>query len=332
MRFEVSRTVDRDQWQAVADSCEYATFFHTPWWPMPFLAADSSMRDRTLTFRFEDGAVAIFPMVERRTIRGLNRVLLSSVAGCYGGWISADPLGPDHVRAMTDWIVARHRNLTWRLNPWDPNGSLLGGRCTQKDSTEALSFPQFQDEAAIWDNYRHSVRKQVNKSERAGMTIQLGEDWSQWLRYYQIYEQAIQKWGSAASNRYPLELFRGFFELRGPKVKLWLVCAGEKIVGGNLNFYHNRHCVEWHACFDPEYLPHGTRNFLVHHIILDAFAAGYEIYDFNPSGGHAGSQAFKQTFGTTSLSCDLIERRDVLYRLGTRPQLRRLRSLVAGRA
>src|SRR5690606_40368798 len=57
VRFEVSRTVDRDQWQAVADSCEYATFFHTPWWPMPFLAADSSMRDRTLTFRFEDGEI-----------------------------------------------------------------------------------------------------------------------------------------------------------------------------------------------------------------------------------------------------------------------------------
>ena len=68
-----------------------------------------------------------------------------------------------------------------------------------------------------------------------------------------------------------------------------------------MNFYHNKHCVEWHASFLSDYFKYGIRNFLVHNLILDANAKCYKYYDFNPSGGHEGTMRFKESFGPERL-------------------------------
>ena len=91
------------------------------------------------------------------------------------------------------------------------------------------------------------------------------------------------------------------FKTRSPDIKLWLAIFDGKVVGGNLNFYRNKHCVEWHASFLSDYFRYGVRNFLVHNIVLDANAKGYKYYDFNPSGGLEGGVRFKETFGTEKL-------------------------------
>ena len=43
------------------------------------------------------------------------------------------------------------------------------------------------------------------------------------------------------------------FKLRDPNIKLWLVIFDGKVVGGNLVFYHNKHCVAWHASYLSDY-------------------------------------------------------------------------------
>lgn len=313
MRFRVTDRVDFKEWQDIADQCDYATFFHTPLWFRVFSETYPKLKIATRQFVFEDGKVAIFPLIEKRRMRGLVKAYTSGPARSYGGWISAEPLRSDHVAAMTRWVMERLDNIAWRINPLEENAPLIDAYKTKEDSTEILYLSHFPDEETLKQNYKHSVRKQINKAIRANLSVRIAQTWGEWERYNELYRMSVSTWGDEASNNYPVEFFRNLYNLRNPKVRLWLVICEGDIVGGNLNFYQSRHCVEWHAVFDKAFLKFGSRNFLVHTIIMDALSNGYYFYDFNPSGGHEGARTFKQTFGTTKTSAGVIHRRHIPY-------------------
>jgi hypothetical protein len=315
IRFEVLDRIDPDEWQTIADAAPAATFFHTATWLSVFTRSDPATRNVTKVFRFEDGVTAVFPLLARKLLGGLGVKTESSPAACYGGWISADPLTPDHALAIVRSMQGTSCNLIWRVNPFDPLGSLLEPFATIPDTTEILGLRDFADEASLRAHFRHSARKQINKGCRAGFTVRIAETWEAWEAYYRIYGARLEQWGSSASSRYSLAFFRALYDARGPKVRLWVVERDGKIVGGNVNFYQGRHCVEWHAAYDCEFFSRGVRDFLVDRIVRDAWARGFAWYDFNPSGGHEGSRRFKQTFGTTPWPSNLIIMRRGLYRL-----------------
>ncbi len=294
------------EWQEIADRCSYATFFHTPSWFAAFSEIHPKCKIVTKRFVFEDGTVAIFPFVEYRTIANLHKNNLIGPFGCYGGWISADDLHSENAVVIVDWIFRNLRSLTWRVNPLDKEASLLERHSTSIDTTELLFLEHFEDESQLRRKYKHSVRKEINKATRAGLTVKLAENWNEWEEYFGLYQTALLRWGDKATSKYPIELFEYFFRLKSDKIKLWLVMHENNIIGGNLNLYHNRHCVEWHAAFDSRFFGTGARNFLVDRIIVHALRQGYGYYDFNPSGGHEGTRKFKQAFGTEQVSSNLI--------------------------
>ncbi len=304
----VTEEIWTQEWQRVADSCSYATFFHTPLWYGAFSRMDSHARVATRTVRFADGKSAVLPLMVRRRYGGLVRAYETSPAGCYGGWISVDDLGPEHVHALASLITEGLGDVYWRVNPFDPAAAALAVPGAVADSTEALFLDRFPDEDALRAHYRHSVRKQINKGERFGLAVRPASDWGDWEAYFEIYRLSLQRWVTPSSY-YPLDFFRGLFEAKSERIRLWLVTHGSQIVGGNLNFYQGTHCVEWHAVFVDEYFRHGSRNFLVHKLILDAHARGFRVYDFNPSGSNESTRAFKRSYGTESLAANVFERR-----------------------
>jgi hypothetical protein len=313
---EVSAVGWDAEWQEIASRSPYATFFHSPLWHRIFVEVDSSLRPATRRFVFGDGKVAIFPLVESRRIMGISRTFQASPAGCYGGWICRDRLLPRQIDVITRWVLRNCPDLYWRLNPFDPDCADLAAIASTPDSTEALDLTAYPDDAALRANYRHSVRKQIAKAARTGIVVSTAESWDEWEAYYGLYQTRLAQWGRAASNHYPLELFRKFFEERGTSVRLWIASHEGRLIGGTLNLYNGRHCVEWHAAFDTKELCCGVRDYLVDWIIRDARDRGFTIYDFNPSGGHEGTIRFKQTFGTTSRPCDVIIRNSGLCRVG----------------
>lgn len=314
MQLQVSHDVDWEEWQTVADGCPYATFFHTPSWLRVFAQTYPGVRIATRRFQFEDGRSAIFPLLERRVRAGLTTLYESTAEGCYGGWISSDDLPTEDIGGMCQWILTNCRSLVWRTNPLN-QVARLSDLSSEADTTEILPLTDFDDEESLLRNYKHSVRKQINKAKRANLHVRPAETWSHWEAYLRIYESAVERWGKKAYIHYPPKLFRSLFDLGSSRVKLWLVTANDEIVGGNLNFYQGRHAVEWHAAFDAKSFALGARNFLVHNIILDARSAGYAYYDFNPSGPLEGARRFKQTFGTKSLPAHVIVRKHGLLRL-----------------
>jgi CelD/BcsL family acetyltransferase involved in cellulose biosynthesis len=215
------------------------------------------------------------------------------------------------------------------VNPIDPLGKVLDRFVTIPDTTEILSLRDFADEDSLRAHFHHSARKQINKGCRAGLTARVSEQWEEWEEYYRIYEARLRNWGKAATSRYPMALLRALYEARGSKMSLWVVARDGKIVGGNLNFYQGRHCVEWHAAYDPTFFSCGARDFLVDRIIRNAWGRGFTWYDFNPSAGIEGTRRFKRTFGTGALPSNLILWRRGIYRLeSTRRALRTVRGLV----
>lgn len=294
------------EWQEIADRCSYATFFHTPSWFVAFSEIYPMCKIVTKRFAFEDGTVAIFPFMEHRTIANLHNNNLIGPFGCYGGWISADDLHSEHAVAIADWIFRNLRSLTWRINPLDKSASLLERHSTAIDTTELLFLEHLEDESQLRRKYKYSVRKEINKAIKADLTAKVAENWNEWEEYFRLYQTVLRRWGDKATSKYPIELFKYFFRLKSDKIKLWLVMHENNIIGGNLNFYHNKHCVEWHAVFDSRFFGIGARNFLVDQIITHALHHGYGYYDFNPSGGHEGTRKFKQAFGTVQVSSNLI--------------------------
>lgn len=317
MRLQVSHEVSIEEWQEVSRQCSYATFFHTPLWLGVFPKSFPRTRIATKKFQFENGSVAIFPLLERKVRFGLATLYESTAEGCYGGWISSDPLPSECIRAMCQWLFRNCRNIAWRTNPLDGERDELAGFTTHPDTTEILFLKDFETEESLLRHYKHSVRKQINKAKRADLEARLAVDWRDWKAYFQVYQSSVQRWGKKAYIRYPMGLFRNLFDLKSPQAKLWLVTSQDRVVGGNLNFYHNEHAVEWHAAFDAEFFALGARNFLVHTIISDAMRDGYAYYDFNPSGPLEGARRFKQTFGTRSVPASIITRRHGLQRLPT---------------
>lgn len=310
-----ARAAETAEWAEIAGRCPYATFFHGPIWLGAFAAALPGTTVATRIVEFEDGKDVVLPLLRRTRAGGLFRAFSTTAAGCYGGAISTGPLSAGHLRGLLSWARRTLPNLYWRINPLDPHAGVLEESATERDSSEQLVLTDFADDEMLKAHYRHSARKQVNKGIRAGFEVRVAEAWVDWQAYYGLYEQRLGQWGKTASSRYPVDLFRSFHDARGQGVKLWLIFKDGVLAGGNLNFYHGRHAVEWHAAYDRDYFPLGVRDFLVHTIIEDARARGYEIYDFNPSGGHEGTRRFKQSFGTTSVPASVIQSRNLIGRV-----------------
>jgi CelD/BcsL family acetyltransferase involved in cellulose biosynthesis len=315
VRVKSERPAEAGEWADIAAGCPHATYFHLPAWLAAFAAAYPSMRVTTRMIEFEDGGRAVFPLLSRSRAGGVYTAHTTSAAGCYGGGISADPLGPGHSRGLLRWAQSTLPNLYWRINPLEPHAAVLTDAVTEPDSTELLSLTEYADAEVLKAHYRHSARKQINKGLRSGFEVRRAAVWEDWQAYHSLYQMRLDQWGKSASNRYPLALFRSFHEAGDPAIQLWLIFKDGKLVGGNLNFYHRRHAVEWHAVYDRDFFPSGVRDYLVHTIIEDARARGFEFYDFNPSGGHEGTRRFKQSFGSTSVPAGVIHRPNLVGKI-----------------
>lgn len=302
--------VDFDEWQEIADRCGYATFFHTPIWSKVFAETYPHMSIVTKKFIFDDGTRAILPLIRTKSMKGLLSSYISNAAGVYGGWISDNRLSAEQINKILIWVNKHLKNITWRLNPFDSNISKYDLVAHYKelkiDATYVLHLKHFNNETELKSNYEHAVRRRINQAIKKGLFIKKAEIWKEWEHYYSIYEEALRKWADRGTSYYPIELFRNFFNKKDPKVSLWLAKYDDTIIGGNLNFYHNNHCVQWHGVCREAFFKFGVTPFLIHNIITKVLVNGYSYYDFNTSGVHEGVAKFKKSFGTQVLQCPVV--------------------------
>jgi CelD/BcsL family acetyltransferase involved in cellulose biosynthesis len=281
-----------------------ATYFQSREWADLWSAyTQGRLRPAGLRVTFAGGESAVLPLSSRSGDDG--PLLVSSPAGTYGGWISADLLRPEHWAALTRYMSAELGSLYWQTNPLDP--SLLAASLPSTSPNETHVIDLAQEWEAIHGAWSSSCRRAVRKARHSGILVREAATVEDWREYHDVYEDSMRRWGERA--RFRLE--RGFFEqlhsLRSANLRLWLATTAEgRVAAGAVMCCAGGHAVYWHGAARESLLPLRPMNLLFSELIRETRAAGYRWFDFNPSAGMEGVRRFKEGFGARPLPCPIV--------------------------
>ncbi len=304
MIIEVREEIDYEEWQRVADQCDYATFFHSPMWSKIFSDTFPHVKVATKTFILEKNTCVVFPMIQMAATGLLQPpTFISNAAYVYGGWICAKQLVTEQHLDIIKWTNENIKNFIWSSNPYDQ--SLLGVDLSdvgeiKNDFTQCMDTSVGYD--AIWRKISRSHRKDIKQAQRKGVTFKIATCIEDWQEYYRVYQDSTKRWGDNANYIYPLRLFENMFRTQSEDIKLYLALVDGKIVSGALVFFHNKHVVGWHGATLKEFFSFHPWHFLMNEITKDVCKGKYRWFDFNPSGsGGNGVVKHKAGFGTQTL-------------------------------
>jgi hypothetical protein len=239
--------------------------------------------------------------------------------GTYGGWLGGDDLTMRHKALLVQHMASQHRDLEWRVNPYDNIDLPQGLRLRLQDETQVL--PLIEGFPAIIKRATKGHRSAARKAQREGVTVSLADTRGSWLDFAAIYADSVRRWGDRASSIYEPRLLESMWERNSPNIKLWLAYYEGIPVAGALCLYAPRHAVYWLGAALEEYFPLRPVHLLVYRAVEDACRSDHEWFDFNPSGGHEGVVAFKKGFGTIRLPAPVVLSHGCRSRLVTRARL-----------
>ena len=146
----------------------------------------------------------------------------------------------------------------------------------------------------------------ARQAERLGVQIGVAQGEAEWDQYDEIYRESQQRWGESATSSYGPELFRALREGGGDCVRLWLATVGGELAAGALCLYARRHVSYWHGAARERLFEYRPVHLLIEVILKDACDRGMRWFDFNPSGGHSGVEAFKKGFGAEAFPAPVL--------------------------
>jgi CelD/BcsL family acetyltransferase involved in cellulose biosynthesis len=290
--------VDESHWHAVAARSQEATFFHTPLWAQIAQAAEPINEPFALGATLDDGTEVVLPFIRRRS-SGFT-ALLSTFAGCYGGPVGGRPLSDDETAGLAE-AALRHTGaeLQMVLGPTTCRPVPRGFRAAP-DSTLLLDLPGDFDEvlAGFHPGHRRAYHRSLREGVSARRSAAQADDME---AYAKLYADALGRWGDDASSQYRPETFVALADLaqeHPDAVALWLAELDDLPVAAAWAFDWNGYVSLWHGVARrTEMTMISPPTLLYAEIVRDAIARGARCVDFNPSGGHAGAEAFKRRLG-----------------------------------
>ncbi|NNJ11099.1 GNAT family N-acetyltransferase [Chloroflexales bacterium ZM16-3] len=298
--------VTDDFWWEVASKCSYATFYHTPIWKeIAERSFPSQYRNETFGAILPSGARVVFPLMSSRRI-GPLRWLESTFAGCYGGFIADGPISS----AEADQIykqVCSYSTYSFLVleNPIGPPlPDAIKAQLSLVVNEESYTIPLDGDFDSILARFSRSRRTSYRSSFRKGVRIRLATSIDDYRAYYDTYRDAVDRWGKDESYGYQWGVFEQIYQLSQlfpEQIKLWLIIADERIVGGRLFFYWNQHVAFWTGTAHRDYLYQNVLPLADTEIIRDAVAHGFRYFDFNTSSHDDGLITYKKRFGAKAI-------------------------------
>ena len=293
---ETVRRPSVELWEEIIKNCEHATFFHSPIWTKVLEKTYPHYSNATVSFTFNTGNRAIFPLVAEHS-KGilLKKAKHKSMAlGVYGGMLAERRLTPEEAGRIFEYLTSIDiKDLKVVENPLEnydfPENFVAKSLFTHIVFLNA-DFEQLRK------RFSRGQKSNIKQAEKKGITVRLANSLEDYEQYYSIYQETIKRWGESVGTIYPWRLFLNLFETRSHDIKLWLAEKQRKIVAGVLTLYCHYTILYWHGCSLKEYFDHYPNNLLHMEIIKDGCARGYKSYDLSPSGGHQGVVKFKESF------------------------------------
>ena len=311
------RTATNDEWDHLWLNCSYSTYFHSRVWAEVWKEYSSqAIKPDPRMVIFNDGKKALLPLSFRSALKGFIKFHLSSPAGTYGGWISSEELKREHAILLAEYLMQNIKNLSWRINPFQPNISDLELLVAKEEKTQALNLESgFESLWVRWKQGKESLIRNIQKAKKHGVVIRASTAIEEWRQYYDIYQDSLRRWGKSASSHYDWELFNILHQKKSPYVKLWLAWHKERIVAGVLCLYATRHVVYWHGAALEAFFKLRPVNLLLAEAIKHSCEKLYTWFDFNPSGGHEGVWRFKKSYSPLELESPMVLKSSLWYRL-----------------
>lgn len=304
------RTASKNEWDHLWLNCSYSTYFHSREWAEAWqdYLNNTIQPDPRMIF-FTDGKKALLPLSCRFFFKGCIKFFLSSPAGTYGGWISCDDLKKEHANMLVDYLMRNIKNLSWRINPFQPDIFDFNLLVDKREKTQALNLKGGFD--SLWQHWKKNkgaLIRNIRKAKKEGIIIKPAEALEEWQLYYDIYKESLRRWGKKVSSKYEWELFQILHQKKSAYIKLWLAMYKEKIVAGILCFYGKNHVVYWHGAALKVFFKLRPMNLLIAEAIKHACDKKYTWFDFNPSGGQEGVWKFKKSFDPQELECSVVSK------------------------
>lgn len=293
------------EWDNIWENCEYATFFHSREWAEIWKQyTQGRFYPAAKILSFSDGTKVLLPLSRQKIAKGWMRSYISSPGGTYGGWLAEQPLSAEHLALLSRYMTTQLGNLFWVINPFAPQPHLNSINRDLTESNPTYVFDLSQD----WDSLlrrmnKKQIPKAVRKAQRYDLQMEkLGA--KDVPAYFEIYQNCQQRW-KGSGDFYSIEMFD--LIVRSRHCDFWgvktpdggLVCAGPI-------FKSKRHAVAWLSLAQPDKLMMRPHEFFYYHLFRWYKDQNFRWFDFNPSGGHPGVDAFKKKFGTDILPCPTV--------------------------
>lgn len=309
------------EWDRIWLCSPEATFFHSRIWVRIWEKySRGKLRATPLLLRLRDGTMAVAPQLARTRFPNRWRSRWqSSAGGTYGGWFSPGPVSEANAIRLWRALFVHNVPLVVRANPFDAvqcraveQSDLFRQAASpivrirrREDQTLAVRLGDEPQE--LWRSWRKGHRSAVTKARREGVSTRVASSMEDWREYYAVYEQTLERWGERATSRYSWHLFELLYSSRSPYIRLWLAEHGGAVVAGALCLYSRNAVSYWHGAARRDAQELRPVHLLMYDAMADACERKLSWFDFNPSGGHSGVEAFKLGFRPDRLACPVLE-------------------------
>lgn len=289
-------SIDDGAWDAHLGKHPEATFYHTRTWARILAAGYPRLEDESRWIEVEGGRAAL-PLHTWRRLGGLLATRQSAFPFLYGGPVPRRIGGRDLLAETLAGLARGGRSLVLLSNPFSgetPPAPCAGVQAIN-DATHIRDLPPTED--TLWESLTSAQRNDVRRIAKKGVALRVGGAPAEVHGVYGFYRASFGRWGGEPGMVYPETLYQAMVALGGPAVRLYLAEFEDRLIGGAFVVRWNGR-VHYHAgYFDHEARALRPNVLLQERILRDAIVDGFRCYDFLPSGGNAGVEAFKESFG-----------------------------------
>jgi FemAB-related protein (PEP-CTERM system-associated) len=174
-------------------------------------------------------------------------------------------------------------------------------RCAQRLGVSAepmehkvnLVLPLPVEADRLWKQLDGSVRNQVRKAERSGLSVEFGGA-EKLGDFYAIHAARMRELGSPVHAR---RFFSAIFDAFGGRARVALVRKGTTTIGGLIVLaLGNVLAVPWASCLS-QYLKLCPNMLLYWETLRNGCAQGFQRFDFGRSSRGSGTYRFKRQWG-----------------------------------
>jgi len=275
-----------DRWTRFVDSSPDARLAHAAAW-CPAIARAYGHTPLYLAAEADDASLGVLPaFIVRRPLAGT--VVTSMPFLDSGGPCAVSP--SIEAELVADLVAAARRTGARLVELRSSTRLPIDAEPLESKVNMTLTLT---DPPGLWSHFDKTVRNQVRKAERSGLTVERGGA-ADLAAFYDVFVERMRDLGSPV---HAFGFLRHVVDAFGPAARVMLVKHGREMVGGLVALaFANRLVVPWSTC-RKAYFASCPNMLLYWRTIESACGEGFTRFEFGRSTRGSGTYRFKKQWG-----------------------------------